>query len=233
MTETTSTERLLQISHSFAGLPAELRTQCARGAQRRVLSHGESIWRAGEPALAFTLIVSGLVKIARRTPDGGASIVALFGPRESIGDSAVLAAAPYPADALLASVRGEVLRLDAAPILRAMQEDVQVAQAMNRALLEHTQALQEKIRILSAGPMTRRLAALLLHLADRFGDELEDGTVRVPLPLSRGDLAELIGARVETTIRALSRWKKAALLETDEGGFTLRDRPALERLLDE
>jgi CRP-like cAMP-binding protein len=232
MSDPTSHERLLRASHLFSAVPADVRERCAATATKRAYEHGEHLWVAGDPAETFTVILSGLVKIARRTPEGGTTIVALFGPHESVGESAVLSRAPYPADAIAASATAQVLRVDAAPVLEAMQHDAAVARAMNEALLEHTTALQDKIRILSAGPVKRRLATLLLLLADRFGDEDERGVLRVPLPLSRGDLAELIGARVETTIRLLSRWRKAGLIETDSTGFSVLARDVLVEILE-
>lgn len=50
---------------------------------------------------------------------------------------------------------------------RRVRESLQV----NRSLVAHSAALRQKIRIMTAGPVERRLAALLLHLAERFGDE--------------------------------------------------------------
>jgi CRP/FNR family transcriptional regulator len=68
---------------------------------------------------------------------------------------------------------------------------------------------------------------LLLTLAERFGDEQEGHGTLVPVVLSRGELSSLVGARVETVIRVLSRWQKQGLLETSREGFLLRDIGAL------
>jgi CRP-like cAMP-binding protein len=63
----------------------------------------------------------------------------------------------------------------------------------------------------------------LLHLAERFGDELEGGEVTIPLPLRRSELAHLVGATVETTIRVIRKWERDGLLVTTRTGFVLRD----------
>ena len=50
------------------------------------------------------------------------------------------------------------------------------------------------------------------------------GELIVPITLSRRVVARLVGARVETVIRVLSRWEKEAFIEThEEGGFVVRD----------
>jgi CRP-like cAMP-binding protein len=102
-----------------------------------------------------------------------------------------------------------------------MHRDVDLAQAINRSLVSHTVALRQKIRIMTAGPVERRLAALLMHLAERFGDESANGSITIPVVLSRSDLARLVGATIETTIRTMSRWQKAGVLSTTPQGFVI------------
>ena len=70
----------------------------------------------------------------------------------------------------------------------------------------------------------------LRALVERFGDELDDGTRIIPVVLSRGDLANLVGTTVETTIRAMSRWLKAGIVETTDEGFVVRRNDELEAI---
>jgi CRP-like cAMP-binding protein len=97
----------------------------------------------------------------------------------------------------------------------------------NSAIAQRVQALQAKVQILSAGGVEARLASLLLDLAERFGDELDDDTVVIPLALSRQDLANLVSTTFETTVRVMSRWQKAGWVQTTEDGFVLRNVEAL------
>lgn len=222
--------RQLRAFRLFAGVDEDVLADLAGRAHARSLRAGERLWRAGDRAEHFTLIRAGLLKIVRHVPDGAEAIVGLFGPRESVGDAAVLGATAYPADAVAASDTASVLRVEAAPVLAAMTRRPSVAAAMNRALLDHTQALQEKVAVMSAGSVDQRLATLLLLLAERFGDVREDGVTVVPVRLSRQELSRLVGATVETTIRAMSRWQKASVVDTTAEGFVLRDAARLERV---
>lgn len=222
--------KVISAARLFAGVDPVIIEGFAAHASTRKLVRGEHLWRAGDEATNFFLVQSGIIKILRAVPDGTEAIVALFGPRESIGDIAVLRSKPYPADAIAVSDSVEVLRIDAQVVQAAMASHPSLLTAMNASLIEHTQALQEKIRIMSAGTVPKRLATLLLHLASRFGDELHDGTTFIPLVLSRTECARLIGATVETTIRTFSRWQRDALVETTPEGFALRDPKKLEQL---
>jgi CRP/FNR family transcriptional regulator len=220
-------ERALRSSLLFAPIEPELFPRFAQASVRARYARGEPLWRARSPAVCFTIILSGLVKIAATQPDGTESIIAIFGPRESIGDMAALATKPYPADAVAITDAVEILRVDAATVRDATATHPALAAALNASLIQHSQALQDKIRIMAAGTVPKRLATLLLHLAARFGDEMEDGTTRIPIALSRAECARLVGATVETTIRTFSKWQKEALVATTGEGFVLDD---LERL---
>ena len=210
-TAPTANERVLRASRLFSSLDPELTDGFARVASRTRYARGEYIWRAGESAAHFAIIANGLVKIARAAADGSETILALFGPRR------VSAMWPSSAASRTRPTRspdgGQILRVEAKTVRSAFAANPALLGAMNASLIEHVQALQEKIVIMSAGKIDKRLATLLLHLASRFGDEQGDGTTFLPIHLSRVECARLIGATIETTIRTFSKWQKTGLVE--------------------
>jgi len=214
----------------FSGLGEAQAEALARASSRRVVERGEALFRAGEPADSVTLVVSGLLKVVRYTGDATETILGLFGPKEAVGLIAALQRRPYPATAIALSERVEVLCVRSADVAEAMGRDPALAMAINQALMYQAKILHEKIDVMSAGSVPQRLASLLLTMAERFGDELEDGTTVVPVALSRGELSSLIGARVETTIRMLSRWQKQRWVVTTREGFLLHDTGALRSI---
>jgi CRP-like cAMP-binding protein len=218
-----SLERTLRASNLFAGVAPEIIAEVARCGARRRFLRGEHIFRSGEPATFVGVVARGLVKLVRPVPDGVPCIVALWGPRQTIGNLAVIARAGYPGNAIVISDEADIVTLDGGALLASAERRPALAWARARSLAEHGHALHEKIGIMSAGPVERRLKALLAHLLERFGDEYDDGTQRIPVALSRGELASLVGATVETTIRAMSRWQKQRLLETSGEGFRVLD----------
>lgn len=224
--------RHLRGSRLFGQLPSEVIDVAAGHATSRTLSAGETLWHEGQRARSFTVIVSGFVEIVRSAPGGAESLMGVFGPRESIGVSAVLGQADYPANAV-ALTDLTVLCIEAAPILAVMRERPDVGAAVSRVLLEHTDVLRWKVDVMSAGTVTRRLAALFLHFAERFGDEDEAGRLLIPVPLTRQHLARLVGARTETVIRAVSGWTKSGTLETTKDGFVIASEAALRAELGE
>ncbi|MGH9535857.1 MAG: Crp/Fnr family transcriptional regulator [Terriglobales bacterium] len=202
----------------WPGWPEDLRRALCSRARRRLLTRGEALWREGDRALAFTCVESGLVKVARTASDGRETIAGIFGPGDSLGDAAVLGGGEYPADAVVASPRAAVWQSPAAPVLAAAHGNAAWEEALRRPLLQHTEILRQKIAVASAGAVPQRLAILLLHLAARFGD-LSGARARVAVALTRGELAALVDARVETTIRILRQWEREGVLVTSADGF--------------
>lgn len=217
----------------FREVSHERLREFARETTLRSFEEGHALWRAGERATHLTLILRGLVQVLRRLPNGDVSMVGLFGPREPIGTVAVIHRRPYPAEAVALSEVVEVLCVRAEPVLTVMSADPSLALAFNRVLCDTSTVLRGRIEVLSAGSVPQRLATLLLQLADRFGDTGDDGVVRIPVALSRGALARLVSARVETVIRTASEWQKRSLMGSDGGGFELFDVPTLQRIADE
>jgi len=198
----------------------------------RTIRLGEPLFRAGQPAEHLFLVLSGLLKVVQFSEDGSEVILGIFGARELVGLLPTLQNKPHKTSAIALSEHTRVLCISGAVLLDLASRNTETAMALSQALLQQNQLLHDTIDVLSAGAVPRRLAALLLRLAERFGDEMEDGTTRVPLTLSRGELSSLINARSETTIRVLSRWRKQGILETSQDGFSLIAPARLREILD-
>jgi CRP/FNR family transcriptional regulator, nitrogen oxide reductase regulator len=216
----------LRVAPVFSGVGDARIEELARTARRRVIGRGESFFRSGGAPELVVVVTRGLVKMVRPTPEGDV-ILGVFGPRDTIGLIAVLHRCTYPADAVALTDEAEAICISASHLMEAMAQDPTLAVSAGRSLAYHACVLQLKIDVITAGHVPQRIAALLVNLAERFGDELEDGTTLLPIVLSRTELSRLVGARVETTIRVLSSWQKRGLVTTSEDGFVLRDPRAL------
>jgi CRP-like cAMP-binding protein len=213
----------LLASHLFHGVPAPLVDALALKSTRRRFRRGERIFRCGDQATFLGVVASGLIKLVRPVPDGSPCIICIWGPRQTIGNLAVVDGEPYPGDALVISDAAYVIIIPAEEILAAGKRHPEIAAALGRSLGEHGRALHDKIAIMSAGSVERRLKTLFALLMERFGDELDDGSRHIPIVLSRGELASLVGATIETTIRAMSKWQKQHLIATTPDGFRILD----------
>lgn len=226
-----SLDALLARVHPFSQASVAARTRFAAVARRRVAQAGERFWRAGEPALDFSFVWRGLVKLVRPRAGGRLDIIGIFGPGEAIGVVSAVRGIVYPADAVAASLSVEVIHVPRADVLDAQQREPALASAIANCCACRACRMRDMHAVLSAGGVESRLAAFLVDLADRFGDiDDEDASVRIPVALSRSELAACTATTAETTIRVMSKWSRQGLVRSYRQGFVVSSIDALRTL---
>jgi len=78
-----------------------------------------------------------------------------------------------------------------------------------------------------------RLIALLLTLADAFGEPASEGKTLITYPATHQDLAAMIGANRVTVTRKLTELQKADLIVPERRNMMLVDIPGLMAFLNE
>ena len=79
---------------------------------------------------------------------------------------------------------------------------------------------RERIHQLGTHSVESRIAAALLKLAEKLGEQ-QDGMLLIQLPLSRQDLADMTGTQVETASRIMSQFRKDGLIRTGRRWVTI------------
>jgi len=206
----------------LAGVSDDVLEVFASQAHAKEFRRGERLWRAGDMPAGLAVIAKGLVKVLRTSATGRNVLCACFGAPQSVGDAVLVRGLPYPAEAVVATPRAQVIWVPRAIFLRELESGPKIAVSMSQALHVKLLALHGKIDVLSAGSVESRLATALLQLTEQFGDELEDGTHIVPVALSRRELSEWVSTSLETVVRIMKRWERAGALETNRQGFLIR-----------
>jgi CRP/FNR family transcriptional regulator len=199
-------------------------------ARIRRLDPGGAVWTLDEPTHDFTFLVEGHVKLFRRREDGRDVILDIRGPGDLLCAGAVSACAPYCCAAKAVSadvVAVEVRRQDVQAIL---EECPPAAATFLRDAAAHEMRLTDRIVELSSGQVDQRIAAVLLRLADQLGVPSVRHEVRIPIKLSRQDLADLCGTTLESAIRTMTAFARDRAVTTLPTGFLVSNRGYLETL---
>jgi CRP-like cAMP-binding protein len=93
-------------------------------------------------------------------------------------------------------------------------------------IARHYRRLLDRYQELATERVEQRVARALLRLARQVGQKEEDG-ILINLPLSREDLAEMIGTTLYTVSRILSRWEHQGLVKTGRERVLIRNPHAL------
>ena len=212
---------------ALQGASPEVMERLAKAATTRTVEHGHYLWHSGDVPVALTVVRTGLVKIVKLAQHGRKTICGLFGAPDTVGDAPALHGNPYPADAIVATPEVQRVDIPRNLLLTCAAEEPQLGLSLARSVQQKLNTLMAKIDVLSAGSVEARLATVLIQLDERFGDEFDDGTIRVPVALSRQELADLVSTSFETAIRAMTKWEREGIVETTATGFTIRNRVGL------
>lgn len=198
-------------------------------AQKSFLAYaerGEAIWLAGSPSHFVAIVGSGFVKMTRTTPHGSEVAMELLGPGQCFGLFAALEGRSYPLSAI-AVTNTWYAKIRTRAIIEVYNKSSAFKDQAVRSLGPRLRRAHDMMARMSSGKVDQRIAAVLLILMDSYGDK-SSGGVRIKVPLTRQDIAEMAGTTVETTIRVMSKWQKAGLVATDHQVITINDPAALE-----
>lgn len=221
--------RLAAPAAPLDGLPEELRAALREIGRPRDYARGDVLLAQGDRSRTLRVILTGRAKLVRDLAGGRAVVLALLGPGEFCGT--IPALSDLPSDAAIVALGPlTVLEIDRDPFVALIAARPTALGELLPVLTGRLTECRNCLVEMSGERVEPRLAALFLRLADESGIATPEG-VRIPVRLSRQELADFAGTTLETAIRILSRWQKSGIVETAPDGFLLRDRPALDRLL--
>jgi CRP/FNR family transcriptional regulator len=210
----------------FRRVTPEDRERIACVAQLRSYERGGRVFDEGDPSDQFVVVVSGRVKVFKRSPAGSDFILEIFGPGGPLGAVAAYESRPYPASAE-AIEPATCLLVPQTAFFALLEQHPSLVRGLLSSLSQRLVELTSRLTELTGGRVEARFARMFLKLADQIGVARTGGTF-IPLPLTRQELADLTGTTIETAIRVMSRWNKEEILRTEKEGFLLVERATLE-----
>jgi CRP/FNR family transcriptional regulator len=189
------------------------------------LARGDRLFSEGDEGDRLYVILDGKIKLTRAAPDGRENLLSVLGPGEMFGELSLFDPRPRTAsavavtDARLAALPHEWLRswLTGRP---------DVALHLLKALAQRLRRANDVMADLVFTDVPGRVAKALLDLADRFGEQQENG-LQVHHDLTQEELAQLVGASRETVNKALADFAARGWLQLSAKSVLIRD---VERL---
>ncbi len=170
-----------------------------------VYQPGQVLFYQGNPCLGVYCVESGELALRKTDEAGHSVIVRLAHAGQSLGYRAFFAGDNYTATCE-ALTESRVCFIDKEAVRKILARNPQLGlQFLQKVSRDLREAEEGKLAAVSL-PVRARFAHLLLSLKERHGTMGDDGILRIDLPMSRQDIAALLGARPETvarTIRAL------------------------------
>ncbi len=187
--------------HVLAGEQVKLLAQARKCRQYQA---GEAIFSAGEPSHGIYCVASGTVAIRKIDAEGNAVLVQLGYPGDTLGYRGLLLGENRrsSAEALGPS---KVCFIDKQVVKSLLEKNPALGlQFLRRATTDLDDAHAKLVQNATFSNRAK-FAHLLLVLMNRHGRTVTDGGQVMTLPLSRRDLASMIGTRHETLSRIIGR----------------------------
>ncbi|HEY0627340.1 MAG TPA: Crp/Fnr family transcriptional regulator [Allosphingosinicella sp.] len=188
-------------------------------------SRGETIFAAGDDSIACATLISGAAKISAVDAEGTERIVALVHPAGFLGQL-FAATAKHDVTALTDT------RLCAFP-REGFERLMENHPKLTRSILERTLAELDASRALAdligRRDIKARLAGLLLALARAAAPTPCGMADAFELPLSREEMASLLGTTIESISRRLTELERDGIIERNGArGLTILDQDKLQ-----
>lgn len=213
------------------GVPDSIGRDVVDAGRMLEIPAGEAVFSEGQPALAFSVILSGSAKLVQLSSDGDAIVFRVLGVGDTLGSVALLGAEAYPVSAIAVTPL-VIVEWPGAVMRQFLEREPHLSLNILRIVSDRLQALRLQYRQLATERVERRVARALLKLIQRAGTPVDAG-VLLDLPLSREDLAQLTGTTVYTVSRIISRWEASGWLRSGRQQLVIRDAGTLQMIADQ
>ncbi|MEG3598806.1 MAG: Crp/Fnr family transcriptional regulator [Pseudomonadota bacterium] len=195
--------------------------------RRRQLEPGEQLMWEGDEAVLVANVIDGVLKLASHSADGGEQILGLAYPSDFLGRP-FGETAPYGVEAL---TEAQICVFERKDFDRFARDHPRLEHKLLERTLTELDRSRRWMMLLGRMNAGQKVASFLLELTDRLGKAGAGGESFVTLPLSRQQMADVLGLTIETVSRQLSRLRSAGLIDTpSRREIVLRDRRELEEL---
>ena len=215
----------------FRHLSPEAIQEINRLFEDRDVAAEQAIYFEGDPGEYLYLVATGKVKLLRHTSTGREVLLDILRGGEYFGNLSVLSGQSY-SETAIAQTDCCILQISAQNFKKVLGWYSDVTIKVLEAVGQRLESSQEIIKQLSVYTADQRIAASLLRLAKKMGEQKQEGLL-IQLPLSRQDLAAMTGATIETVSRVLSRFSAEELISTGRKWVIINDLARLEQIVNE
>ena len=178
------------------------------------------------PAKHIYFIAEGVVRLATTLSDGQRQILGFGLPGNLVGfqigdryNFSVEAVTPTKAYQLLRS-----------GLLDLMNQKLHLAPSLLELFAQELTFIQNQIAIFGYRASEQRVAFFLRSLRERWS-RIIGPEKPVPMPMTRQDIADFLGLRLETVSRTISRMSREKVIDLQSGQFRIVDDARIGRLL--
>jgi CRP-like cAMP-binding protein len=218
---TTDVTGILRGTTVLRSVPPEDLKVIAAASRLRTFRRGQVVFSTGDPGDTVIVVVSGRVKVAVRSADGGELTLTIIGPGALFGEVSVADGGPRSADAETLE-ESQLLFIPCQVIQDISARVPAVAQAVTASIAATLRRLTAAAADLVFLDLPRRVAKILLSQPRE-----DDGSIR--LALSQEQLAHQAGGTRQSVNTALRGFERRGWIEVRDRVIVVRQAVALSQ----
>lgn len=215
--------QIIASSPIFSGLTEEQVDQLEHISRDMYFGRNETIFMEGDNGSGFFIVAGGKVKVFKVSADGKEQILHIFGPGQPIGEVPVFSGQHFPAHAQ-AVEKSHLLFFPRQAFVDLITAHPSLALNMLAVLSMRLRQFTVQVENLSLKEVPGRLASYLILLCE------EQHTATVQLPISKSQLASLLGTIPETLSRIFNKMTAQGYIDVQGAQIEICDYAALEEL---
>lgn len=176
----------------------------------RRMPQGQAVFKQGQIAEEFFVLLHGRLQVGRVTPDGQQTMVRVVNPGELFGFAKALQRNDYPGTPV-AAVESLLLVWPMAAWESVVEHNALMAVNAMHAVGQRLQEAHTRIVEMSTESVERRVAHAILRLIQQSGRKVEDG-IAIDFPITRQNVAEMTATTLHTVSRIFSGWEDEGLV---------------------
>ncbi len=215
--------------HLFCNLPLPLLQRLNEIKSTAVYPKSAMLFIEGQLPRGVFLLCTGKAKLSTSSREGKTVILNLAEAGDVLGLNATISNRPYELSAeMMEPGQANFIARDA--LLQFLRENGEIALRVAEQLSRNYYSAFEEVRMLGlASSPSEKLAKLLLSWSADAAKSADPSHIK--LTLTHEEIAEIIGTTRETVSRLFSEFKKKQLLQLKGATLTIRNRPALEKMM--
>lgn len=173
-----------------------------------MLPAGKALFFEGDHAETVHNVISGVVRLSKLLPDGRRQITGFMFPGDFLGITLEDEHA-FTAEAV---TEAELCRFSRGRFDEFVARQPRLERRLYALATHELAAARQQLVLLGRKTAAERIASFLLMLDDRQR-RLDGGGSILQLPMSRTDIADYLGLRIETVSRELSALKSSRMVQ--------------------
>jgi len=197
-------------------------------AKPKTLKRGEVLFKQGTSPRSVVWLISGKAKILQETPGGQKQTVYIYSDGDLIGYRQLIAGEEHPVSAVLLE-DSVVMLIPGTTFKGLIESSPRFARNLLLAFSRDFTVWMNRTTVFTKYPVRRRLLLALLILHEQYRSS---GSPPGIITMARTELAQYVGASLETVVRELNKLKTKKLVTVSGRRIQINDIGELLKMME-